>query len=146
MELDLSQGAVNALKTEAKSLRQDRIWDGLPTTHAEALELLARKHGARDWNTLRARAARPVRMSPGTRLRGTYLGQSFAGQVKGAHMLGQGDRMRVTLHFDQPVDVVKFESFTSMRQRVSAIVGPDGRSLAQTSDGAPHLVLHYVEM
>ena len=43
--------------------------------------------------------------------------------------------------FDEPVDVVEFESFTGFRQRVTAMVGGDGVSWAKTSDGAPHLIL-----
>ncbi|MEP4196643.1 MAG: glyoxalase superfamily protein [Aliishimia sp.] len=141
MELDLSKSAVTALKTEAKSLREDRTWEGTPTSHAQALELVARKHGVRDWNTLRAQAVRPVRLAPGTRVSGTYLGQSFAGHVQGVQLLAQGNRLRVILHFDDAVDVVQFESFSAFRQRVTAIVGQDGRSFTHTSDGVPHMVL-----
>ncbi len=145
MELDLSNGAVAALKSEAKTLRADRTWEGTPTTHAEALELVAQRHGERDWNTLRAKATRPIRLAPGMRVRGEYLSQPFVGTVKGTHLLAKGDRLRVSLQFDEPVDVVTFDSFSSFRQRVSGVVGRDGRAMTHTSDGTPHLVLNLVE-
>ena len=47
----------------------------------------------------------------------------------------------MTLHFDEPVDVVTFDSFSNFRTRVSKVVGPDGRSFDVTSDGVPHLVI-----
>lgn len=138
MQLDLGMGRITALKTEAKHLKAD----GAGLTHAQALEAVAHRHGARDWNTLRAQAARPIRLSPGMRASGRYLGQPFTGIVKAVQLWGPiGDRLQVTLHFDAPVDVVRFDSFSSFRQRVTAVVGPDGHSVQHTSDGTPHLVL-----
>ena len=52
-----------------------------------------------------------------------------------------GTRQRVTLHFDAPIDVVQFDSFSSFRQRVTAVIGVAGRSVEHTSNGTPHLVL-----
>lgn len=141
MELDLSRGTLDALKSEAKTLRQT----GADMSHAQALETVARRHGARDWNTLHAQSAKPVRLAPGMRVRGTYLGQPFTGVTKAVELWGQpAEKLRVTLHFDEPVDVVRFESFSSFRQRVTAIVGPEGTSVAHTSDGTPHLQLQTV--
>lgn len=138
MQLDLTTGQVTAFKNEAEHFKADDA----DMSHAQALEAVAHRHGARDWNTLRAQAGRPVRLAPGMRVTGNYLGQPFKGVVKGAQIWGPaGDRLRVTLHFDAPVDVVQFESFSSFRQRVTATVGPDGCSVHHTSDGTPHLVL-----
>lgn len=145
MELDLSGPRIAALKAHARELRQERVWSGKPTTHAEALELMAGRHGARDWNTLHARLKRPVRLSLGSRVSGQYLSQPFEGYVHGLNLLDQGRRMRVVLHLDQPIDVVKFDSFSSMLQRVRAVIGADGRSMTTTSDGVPHLILETVE-
>ena len=142
MQLNLSSPALEAYKSEAKTLRQDRTWDGRPVSHAEALELVAQNHGARDWNTLSAQAKKPVRLAPGMRVTGTYLGQPFTGTAKAVALWGpSAENLRVTLHFDQPVDVVTFDSFSSFRQRVTAVIGADGRSVAHTSDGTPHLAL-----
>ncbi len=48
---------------------------------------------------------------------------------------------RVTLHFDQPVDVVTFEGLSNFRQRVSGLISREGVSAEKTSNGKPHLVL-----
>lgn len=141
MELDLSGPMLASFKTRAKSLRQEGRSAGMATTHAQALELVARENGARDWNTLHARTAKPLRLAPGMRVAGTYLGQAFEGRVHAASLRGASDRMEVTLHFDTPVDVVTFDSFSALRQRVTAVIGVDGRSLRTTSDGTPHLQL-----
>ena len=47
----------------------------------------------------------------------------------------------VILHFDEPVDVVEFESFSGLRQRVKAMISEDGVSWSKTSDGVPHLIV-----
>jgi hypothetical protein len=52
-----------------------------------------------------------------------------------------GARSNVTICFDSPVDVVRFDSFSNFRQRIEATVGPDGCSPRRTSDGQPQLVL-----
>lgn len=137
---------IAGLKAQARRLRailQETA--GTTVSHAQALELVARQHGARDWNTLRARNSPPKasELSVGATVSGRYLGQPFTGRVIGLSALS-GGTMRVTLHFDQPVDVVTFESFSAFRQRVSCVLGPDGRSPAKTSDGAPHLVIDAV--
>nr|WP_237028953.1 glyoxalase superfamily protein [Phaeobacter porticola] len=56
-------------------------------------------------------------------------------------MFGDGARRRVTLHLEEPVDVVKFDSFSALRQRINGTIGWDGRSVERTSDGVPQLVL-----
>lgn len=142
MQLDLSGPTVATLKSEAKGLRQASAG---AMTHAEALEALAHRRGARNWNTLRAAVARPVRLSPGDRVRGAYLGHAFSGEIRALGLMGGGSRMRVSVQFDEPVDVAASEAFSVRRRRVSAIIGADGRSLAQTSDRQPHLVLESVE-
>ena len=77
----------DALKSQAKRLRQDLATRGRSISHAEALEAIAHQWGARDWNTLCARAA-PADTAPGyaigQRVSGTYLGHAFDGQVLAA--------------------------------------------------------------
>ncbi len=129
---------ISEYKAQARQLRQDLAAQGLAISHAQALERVAQQQGARDWNTLRARGqARPLAV--GDRVRGRYLGQVFAGHVHGLQHVPGAGQMRITLQFDQPVDVVRFASFSSLRQRVSATIDPDGRSPQRTSDGRPQL-------
>ncbi|MCA0873628.1 hypothetical protein LCL97_22575 [Seohaeicola saemankumensis] len=131
-------------KTQAKRLRAQLADTGAPISHSQALEMIARQHGARDWNTLRAMAAVPGNARPlavGDRVSGRYLGQPFTGYVHGLTHAPQAAYSRITLHFDDPVDVVSFDSFSSFRQRVSATIDADGRSPQKTSDGQPQLVV-----
>ncbi len=77
----------------------------------------------------------------GERVTGRYLGQRFSGEVRGITRTGPGGQYRVTLHFDDPVDVVTFDSFSSFRQRVSTLINGDGVSPRKTSDGMAQLVI-----
>lgn len=135
---------VSGYKAQARRLRDDLASRGTTVSHSAALELVARQHGARDWNTLRARATAPTPLALGDRVSGHYLSQPFAGVVHGLERMARSTCLRVTLHFDEPVDVVRFDSFSSFRQRVSAVIGADGRSLSKTSDGVPQLVVRAI--
>jgi len=129
-------------KAEARALRTALAAQGQNISHAASLELVAKRHGARDWNTLRARLAqneKPVFVA-GARVSGRYLSQPFAGTIVSAHELTNG-MIRLDLRFDSPVDVVRFESFSSLRQRIRADVTAEGESTSKTSDGRPHLEL-----
>ena len=143
MPFSLDTPSPASLKNEAKALREERNAAGAPLTHSEALEEIARRHGYRDWNT--ARAALPERVKVpvqvGMRVTGTYLKQPFAGIVLGVKMLTDMRLFEVTVQFDEPVDVITFESFSSFRHRVTATVDVHGVSPAHTSDGQPHMRL-----
>lgn len=135
---------VTALKAQAKWLRADHAQDGAMISHSKALEMVAHRHGARDWNTLRAKAVQQAEqpLQVGDRVAGTYLGQPFTGRVHGVANRGSdGSVQRVTLHFDKAVDVVTFDSFSAFRQRVSGVIRRDGVSISKTSNGQPHLVV-----
>src|SRR5690554_5309939 len=112
------------LKAEAREYRASQLEDGRPVTHAQSLEMVARFHGFRDWNT--ASGVLPVTRGPAyavsQRISGTYLKQPFTGTIIGVAALGAGDLFRLTVHFDEPVDVVTFDSFSAYRQRVQATV------------------------
>lgn len=138
----MSVTTVVEAKARAKALRTELARQGNQISHAQALELVARQHGARDWNTLHARltAAEPARLHLQQRVRGQYLGQDFTGRIVALSILGQGLR-RVTIRLDQPIDTVRFESFSNLRRQISGIVGEDGRSGRQTSDGQPQLIV-----
>ena len=136
---------IETLKQQARRLRAALEADGRPVGHGRSLELLARQHGYRDWNTLHAAiGSRPPRspVATGARVQGLYLGQPFRGEVIGVMNLASPGRFRVTLQFDEPVDVVKFDSFSAHRQRVTCVVDQSGTSAAFTSDGKPHMQLH----
>lgn len=136
--------SINFLKTQAKRLRADLMNDGVPVGHSRSLELLAHQYGYRDWNTLHARAGnQPARspVAPGDRVAGHYLGQSFDGMVTGVEHTVTAGRYRVSIRFDDPVDVVTFSSFSNLRQRVRCVIDAKGVTKEKTSNGLPQLTL-----
>ena len=138
---------VTALKSQARRLRDSLTAQGTALTHSAALELLASQFGFRDWNTLRAAADTPRPNRPtapvglGDVVTGRYLDQPFKGKVLAIREMADGQFYRVTLQFDEPVDVVTFESFSAPRRRVSATISASGRSPQHTSDGKPQIQL-----
>lgn len=143
MTFSLDIPSASSFKAEARALREEHAKAGEPISHGAALEQIARRHGYRDWNT--AHAAVPERaVSPfqvGQRVRGAYLRQPFTGLLIGVQLLSDMQHFRVTVKFDQPVDVVTSELFSGFRQRVVATVDLRGISPAHTSDGEPHMRL-----
>ena len=139
--------SLDALKDQAKRLRARFADDGQALSHSRALELVAAQYGFRDWNTLHAAAGNRPPFNPwmlGSRVRGHYLGQPFDAEVLGVQALtSQPGRYRMTLHFDEPVDVVTFDSFSAFRQRVNCTVDETGRTAEKTSNGRPHLELEW---
>ncbi|OIQ45341.1 MAG: hypothetical protein BM558_04205 [Roseobacter sp. MedPE-SW] len=133
--------STDALKLQAKRLRQQLHSSGVAVGHSKSLELVAQQYGARDWNTLQARASNRLQLQVGDRVRGRYLGQVFKGEIRGLSLRGDGEHRQITLHFDTPVDVVRFESFSALRQRVTGVIGWDGCSAQKTSDGVPQLIV-----
>jgi hypothetical protein len=136
-----SNPTIADFKQQAKTLRFELGSQLL--THSAALELVAKQHGHRDWNSLRATIPET---EPGYRINqrisGTYLGQPFTGFIKAVQTVGHSGHHRVILRFDTPVDVVQFDSFSALRQQVSATVDHTGKSLQKTSDGTPHVVIN----
>ena len=135
--------SLDELKAQARRLREQLETDGHTISHSKALELIAEQYGHRDWNTLHAavgnRAQPPVML--GARVSGRYLGQVFDGEVIAVAARQAPGRFRVTVMFDEPVDVVSFESFSAFRQRVTCTIGSDGRTVEKTSNGLPHMEL-----
>lgn len=134
----------DGLKAQAKALRAALAQKGQTVSHSEALELLARQLGARDWNTLAAQAdALPNQRSyvPGQGISGLYLGQPFRGTLLGVQVQNAGQRTRLTIEFDAPLNVTPEASFEVLRRRINATVDPSGRTFEETSNGQPHLVL-----
>lgn len=128
-------------KAHAKSLRSALAADGTMLGHAQALELVARQNGARDWNTLSARLAEtaPLPFHLHQRVQGRYLGQLFKGEITA--LSSAGTYYSITVRFDEPVDTVTFASFSNMRRVVRSIVDLNGNSVRKTSNDVPHLTL-----
>lgn len=81
----------------------------------------------------------PPELALGDRVRGSYLGQPFAGKVVG--LSGPASHRQVEIRFDAPVDVVKFDSFSNLRHQVRTKIDENGRSHRHTSDGVPQLIV-----
>ncbi len=135
--------SLDALKQQAKHLRAGLDEDGDFLTHSESLELIAKQHGFRDWNTLHAAIGNrpPVkRFDLGGRVKGSYLGQPFTGEIVALRTMPP-DHLRIVLHFDEPVDVVTFDSFSAYRSRVSALINREGVTAEKTSNGLPQMIV-----
>ena len=130
-------------KARAREIRAVEALAGHAISHSAALERVAQELGYRDWNTASARLSNlpEVPVQVGDRVSGLYLKKSFEGVVLAVRDTGGGSAFEVTLHFDEPVDVVEFESFSAYRQRVTATISADGSSWSKTSDGHPHMRL-----
>jgi hypothetical protein len=130
-------------KQRARQLRAERLSRGDIITHAEALERVAHELGYRDWNTASARLSNlpDIPFQIGDEVVGTYLKKAFQGKILAVRSMNDGGAFTVTVHFDEPVDVVEWESFSAFRQRVTATVSPEGVSWDKTSDGRPHLTV-----
>ena len=69
--MDTTLPSTDFLKSQAKRLRVDLTNLGYPVTHATTLEMVAHQWGARDWNTLSAKAGAPKQgWAPGDRVSG----------------------------------------------------------------------------
>lgn len=136
---------VQTLKTRAMRLRirQNSMDD--PITHSKALEYVAHQMGYKDWNTLHARSnilQAGCPFSIGDQVTGTYIGQPFTGKVIELSWLHQLNQTKITIHFDAPIDVVRFSSFSALRQRVRCTLNLDYTSDEVTSDGQPIMQLN----
>lgn len=135
--------SLDALKAQAKNLRTSLAVTGHSVSHAQSLELLAKQLGHRDWNTLHAATgnAAPPPLQLGQRITGHYLGHPFAGKIISISDLGHGARFQLSVRFDAPVNVSKFDSMVIERVQVSATIDSTGQSAEKTSDGTPHMAI-----
>lgn len=135
-------------KQRARKLREQARTSGHPISHSQSLEMIASALGYRDWNTASARLSnRPeASLQVGEEVSGLYLGVPFEGRLLALREMADGQAFQVTIHFDDPVDVVAFDSFSAFRQRVTATVSPDGVSWDKTSDGRPHMIVEHRSM
>lgn len=144
MSYSLDIQSVQTLKSEAKALREQRSATGELLTHGAALEAVARAHGFRDWNT--ARASLPDRLAVpfqiGQRTHGTYLGQPFKGTLIGVHLMSDMAHYKLTVTFDEPVNVTPDFMFATLRHRVVATTDIRGVSLALRGNGQPQMMIN----
>ena len=133
--------SVSEAKSKAKALREALVGQGRRISHAQALELVAQQNGVRDWNTLHAKLSRaePPTFQLGDEVSGKYLGQTLTGRIVALSKIGLN--LYVSIQLDRTIDTVRFESFSNMRRRIRGVIGPDGRSKQETSDGLPVLVI-----
>ena len=137
---------IDIIKVDANTLRRAQDALGQPISHSRSLEMIAHKYGYKDWNTLVAasRKFRPVsRLAVNQKVHGSYLGQNFTGRLLSLKHNRKTDRFRAQFQFDEPVDVVRFQSFSALRHRVSCWLTPAGVTEEKTSNGEPHLRLSF---
>ncbi len=137
--------SIDELKAQARRLRLAMSNHGDAISHSAALELIAKQYGVRDWNTLSALAPQTrhdakLPLAVGATVSGRYLNQVFTGKIV-TIAERSGGLYELAIHFDKPVDVVTFESFSAFRQRITALVDNTGISPRRTSNGLPQLVL-----
>ncbi len=136
--------SLDQLKLQAKRLRSQMVGDTTPLTHSQSLELLAHQYGYKNWNILHAAVGNqppPAPVSLGARVSGYYLGLRFEGEIIAVRAMEHTSRFDITINFDQPMDVVKFDGMTNFRRRVSSAIGLDGKSVEKTSDNIPVMQL-----
>lgn len=143
MSFSLDTVSAQTLKSEAKALRDERARAGETLSHGAALEVVARSHGYRDWNT--ARASVPDRVvvpwQVGQRVSGLYLEQPFKGMLIGVQLLGDMAHYTVTIQFDEPVNVTPTFMFAALRHRVVSTIDIHGVSGALRGNGHPQMVM-----
>jgi len=130
-------------KARARSIRAELQSENIHVNHSTALERVAKEQGYDNWNTLSAcLSIQPeVPVQVGDRVAGAYLKQPFVGTIYAVRSCNKGRTFKVSIEFDEPVDVVQFESFTNLRKRINAEISQGRTSYAKTGDGVPHLVI-----
>lgn len=128
-------------KKRARTLQTQARERGDTLGYQEALELVAREMGFRDWNTASALVSNypDISLQLGDHVRGTYLKQPFTARIVSISKLGNAGHHQLALQLDEPVDVVSFNSFSAWRHHVKGTVDEAGRAISKTSDGEPHL-------
>ncbi|OOY15974.1 glyoxalase superfamily protein [Thioclava sp. DLFJ4-1] len=142
----MTVNTVKDVKAQARRLSEAMARAGNPVALSKAYELTAQAAGHADWNTMVAalRRAEPAAQAKGYALgdavRGRYLGHPVSGRVHALRRKG-ATHYDIEIALDEPVDVVESAAFSSMRRRVRATIGADGRSIGRRSDGVAHLEL-----
>ena len=69
------------------------------------------------------------RIELGDRVTGTYLGHAVVGLVQDVTTSQDTGQTRFRIRLDEPVDVVKSEAFSSMRQNLAMSLDEEGFSI-----------------
>lgn len=134
--------SIEEMKAAAKALRAQTP-DHVALSHCKALDIIARRFGFANWQTARARArtiGSITDMRIGARVSGRYLGIAFTGELRQLTKLGK-DAFQVSIQCQKPIDVIRFQSFSSLRRRINATIDRHGVSFAVLSSGEPQLIL-----
>lgn len=119
-------------KAQARHLREQLRADGIALTHARALELVAKMHGHRDWNTLSAAAPsnkpQTAAFHLGQNVDALVHGKPGKGRIIGLEETINPDVLRLTVQFNPAVDMSTSAHFSAKRTRVTMEFGRDGRS------------------
>ena len=136
---------LDEIKAQAKRLRSSLEAEGNFLSHSEALELVAKQYGFRNWNTMRPALPVPGRpetdLAVGGPVTGRYLGHPFRGKILGLQVY-KGHRRKFVIEFDEAIDVVTSEHFSSHRRRVEGVVERNGASWEKLSNGTPVLQIN----
>ena len=140
----VSLPSIEQIKDQAKTFRAAQSDKGVNLSHSQALEMISQSIGFKDWNTLRAAADSQQSgfcYKLGQRVEGRYLSTPFAGELVSVNAMDDSQLTRVRIKFDQPIDVVKFDSFSNFRRQVSCSLTKEGVTKEKTSNGLPQMVL-----
>jgi Glyoxalase superfamily protein len=133
------------LKFQARAL-QKNLAPRQTCSYAQSLEMTAHRYGFKNWNVIATKAPKHINIKSitiGSVVAGQYLGQSFTGIIKTISNYGTLGHYKVTIIFFEPLDVVKFNSFSSLRHRIHCVIDARAISPRRTSDGTPHLILFH---
>lgn len=135
--------SLEAVKQQAKILRQHLADNEQILSHSQSLEIIAKQKGFRDWNSLHAHIGnQPIdAFAIGQRVCGTYLGQSFTGQLLKVGKIADSKRYGITVKFDKAVDVITFQGMSNWRTQVHLTVNGTGETNERTSNGQPHMII-----
>ncbi len=127
-------------KDQARQMRTKAGRDGAPLGHAKSLEIVAHRHGFRDWNTMSAAIANgpPHGWTVGSKVKGRFLSKPFTAHVVSVANV-KPQWFRLELQLEEAIDVVTSDGFSNFRSRISGVVGPKGHSMERTSNGHAQL-------
>jgi len=138
---------VEQLKIQARALQKNLAPEQV-LSYAQSLEITAHRYGFKNWNVIAAKAPNSFDVKTitiGCVVAGQYLGQTFTGTVKTITTYGTQGHFKISLVLTEPLDVVKFDSFSSFRHRINGTVDARAISPQRTSDGTPHLILSCIK-
>ncbi len=143
---DILFPTITGLKKRAKIKRKRMAIKGNILSHSASLEAIANDYGFKDWNTLSATVLKRMAHCPvdeGDNVTGTYRGHRFTGIVHRieARKFAFKNWYHLTIQLDEAIDVVEFDSFSALRQRIQCAVDETGVTAEKLSNGNPMLAL-----